>query len=128
MKLLEKVGSAVKKAALATVALGGFLGFAGAGMASAHPRVVVGVGIGGPVVVRGYLAQPTLRQGPTMGRFTRDRGMDLRITAGSTSAIGMRGFTAGASGKESKLRKAKSAGARAPADGMKWLPETVKTE
>lgn len=67
MKLLEKVGSAVKKAALATVALGGFLGFAGAGMASAHPRVVVGVGIGGPVVVRGYLAPAYVAARPYYG-------------------------------------------------------------
>jgi hypothetical protein len=55
MKLREKISGAGKKAALAAVALGGFLAFAGAGTASAHPRVVVGVGIGGPVVVRGYV-------------------------------------------------------------------------
>src|SRR5262245_22947228 len=45
MRLLEKIGGA-----LATVALGGFLAFAAAGTASAHPRVVVGVGIVGPRV------------------------------------------------------------------------------
>lgn len=56
MKLLEKLsGGRMKKVALATALVGGFLAFAGAGSASAHPRVVVGVGIGGPVVVRGYV-------------------------------------------------------------------------
>jgi hypothetical protein len=56
MKLLEKIRSGVmKKVALATALMGGFLAFTGAGTASAHPRVVVGVGIGGPVVVRGYV-------------------------------------------------------------------------
>ena len=54
MKLLEKISSGVtKKVALATALMGGFL--ASAGAVSAHPRVVVGVGIGGPVVVRGYV-------------------------------------------------------------------------
>lgn len=54
MKLLDKISSGVmKKVALATALMGGFLAFAGA--ASAHPRVVLGVGIGGPVVVRGYV-------------------------------------------------------------------------
>jgi len=57
MKLLEKISSGVmKKLALAGVLMGGFVAFAGAGTASAHPRVVVGVRIGGPVVVRGYVA------------------------------------------------------------------------
>jgi hypothetical protein len=57
MKLLEKIGSAVvKKIALATALAGRFLAFAGAGTASAHPRVVVGVRLGWPVVVRGYVA------------------------------------------------------------------------
>jgi hypothetical protein len=55
MNLLEKISGAAKKAALTAAALGGFLAFAGAGTVSAHPRVVVGVGIGGPVVVRGYV-------------------------------------------------------------------------
>ena len=56
VKLLEKIGSGiVRKVALATALMGGFLAFAGAGIASAHPRVVVGVGFGGPVVVRGYV-------------------------------------------------------------------------
>jgi hypothetical protein len=56
MKLLEKISSGVrKKVALATAMVGGFLALAGAGTASAHPRVVVAVGIGGPVVVRGYV-------------------------------------------------------------------------
>ena len=57
MKLLEKIGSGVmKKVGLATALMGGFLAFVGAGPASAHPRVVVGVRVGGPVVVRGYVA------------------------------------------------------------------------
>lgn len=57
MKLLEKISSGlVKKLALAGALMGGFLAFAGAGTASAHPRAVVGVRIGGPVVVRGYVA------------------------------------------------------------------------
>jgi hypothetical protein len=56
MKLPEKIGSGVmKKLGLATALMGGFLAFAGAGAVSAHPRVVVGVRIGGPVVVRGYV-------------------------------------------------------------------------
>jgi len=56
MKLLERIsGRMMKKVALLTALVGGFLAFAGAGSASAHPRVVVGVGIGGPVVVRGYV-------------------------------------------------------------------------
>jgi hypothetical protein len=53
MKLVEKVGGSVmRKAVLATVLMGGFLAFLGAGTASAHPRVFVS--IGGPVVVGGY--------------------------------------------------------------------------
>src|SRR5215813_8705394 len=56
MKLLEKINRGmVKKRALATALIGGFLAFAGAGTASAHPRVVVTARIGGPVVVRGYV-------------------------------------------------------------------------
>jgi len=56
MKLPEKISSGVmKKVALATAFIGGFFAFAGTGTASAHPRVVVGDGIGGPVVVRGYI-------------------------------------------------------------------------
>jgi len=55
MRLLGKIsGAMMKKVALVTALVGGFLAFAGAGSVSAHPRVVVGVGIGGPVVVRGY--------------------------------------------------------------------------
>ena len=54
MKLFEKIGSGmVKKVARATALMGGLLAFAGPGIASARPRVVVGVGFGGPVVVRG---------------------------------------------------------------------------
>ena len=64
MKLLEKIGSGViKKIGLATALVGGFLAFAGAGTASAHPRVVVGVRVGGPVVIRGY-ATPRPFYGP----------------------------------------------------------------
>lgn len=63
MKLLQKIRSGLaakgaKKALLATALMGGFLAFLGAGSASARPRVFVGVGIGGPVVVRGYYAPP----------------------------------------------------------------------
>ena len=66
MKLFEKIGSSiVKKVALATALTGGFLAFAGAGIASAHPRVVVGVGFAGPVVVRGYVA-PAPFYGPVV--------------------------------------------------------------
>jgi hypothetical protein len=55
MKLWERISSGVmKKVAVATALLGDFLAFAGAGTASARPRVVVGVGIGGPLGVRGY--------------------------------------------------------------------------
>ena len=65
MKLLKKIGSGiVRKVALAT-ALMGFLAFAGAGIASAHPRVVVGVGFGGPVVVRAYVS-PAPYYGPVV--------------------------------------------------------------
>jgi len=39
MKLLEKIRGAVKQAAFAKAALGGFLAFARAEAASAHPRV-----------------------------------------------------------------------------------------
>jgi len=66
MKHFEKIGGGmVKKVALATALMGGFLAFAGAGIASAHPRVVVGVGFGGPVVVRGYVA-PAPYYGPVV--------------------------------------------------------------
>ena len=58
MNLLEKIAkNAARKAAFGGLLLLGVLTFA-AGQASAHPRVVVGVGIGGPVVVRGYYAPP----------------------------------------------------------------------
>ena len=60
MKLLGNIaGGLLRKVALATAVMGG-LAFLGAGTASAHPRVVVRVGIGGPVVVHGYVA-PRLR-------------------------------------------------------------------
>ena len=56
MKLLAKLASGTaRKVALAALVMGS-LGFLGTGTASAHPRVVVGVGIGGPVVVPGYVA------------------------------------------------------------------------
>jgi hypothetical protein len=60
MKLLEKIRSGmVRKAVLATALVGGFAAFLGAGTASAAPRVFVGIGIGGPVVVhRGYYVAP----------------------------------------------------------------------
>ena len=55
MKLAKKIGSGLaSKAVMAAALMGGVLGFAGT--ASAHPRVVVSVGIGGPVVVRRYVA------------------------------------------------------------------------
>jgi len=102
MKLLEKISSGVmKKVALATAMVGGFLALAGAGTASAHPRVVVAVGIGGPVVVRGYVGP-----GPGMscrvritGRCRFGRDTDTRTTTDRGCAIGMRGFIAGAIGK-----------------------------
>ena len=57
MKLLEKIGSGVmKKVGPAIELMEGFLAFAGAGTASAHLRVVVGLRVGGPVVVSGYVA------------------------------------------------------------------------
>jgi hypothetical protein len=57
MKRLEKIGSGVmKKVGLAIALMEGFLAFAGAGTASAHPRVVVGLRVGGPLVVSGYVA------------------------------------------------------------------------
>ena len=65
MKLLEKIaGGMVRKVALATLVMGG-LAFLGADTASAHPRVVVGVGIGGPVVVHGYVG-PAPYYGPVV--------------------------------------------------------------
>jgi hypothetical protein len=72
MKLPGKISSGeMRKAVLATALMGGFLAFAGAPTASAHPRVVVGVRIGGAVVVRGYVApRPFYRPvyvGPTYG-------------------------------------------------------------
>jgi len=57
MKLLEKIGSGVmKKVGLATALMGGLLALVGAGPASAHPRVAVRVRVGGPEVVRRYVA------------------------------------------------------------------------
>jgi hypothetical protein len=74
MKLLEKIRSGVmKKVALATALMGGFLAFTGAGTASAHPRVVVGVGIGGPVVVRGYVGAAPVYVGPRYGYYRGPR-------------------------------------------------------
>ena len=58
MKLLETIAKgAARRAALAGLLLLGGLAFA-ASPASAHPRVVVRVGIGGPVAVRGFYASP----------------------------------------------------------------------
>jgi hypothetical protein len=55
MKMLQKLGmTGVRKAVLGAALMGGSLAFLGAGTASASPRVFVG--IGGPVVVRGYYA------------------------------------------------------------------------
>src|SRR2546423_14357184 len=45
---LVKAKKIIGKTALATVALGGFLAFFGAGTASAHPRFYVYGGFGGP--------------------------------------------------------------------------------
>ena len=56
--LAKFANGAVRKAVLATVLMGGFLAFLGAGAASAGPRVYVGVGLGGPVVVRGGYYAP----------------------------------------------------------------------
>ena len=56
MKLLEKIGSGVLRKVILGAALIGTLAFLGAGTASARPRVVVGFGLGGPVVARGYYA------------------------------------------------------------------------
>jgi len=56
MKLLEISSGVMQKLARAGALMGGFLAFAGAGTASAHPRVVVGLRVGGPVVVSGYVA------------------------------------------------------------------------
>jgi hypothetical protein len=59
MRLLKKFGRSISRmTVLATALMGGFLAFLGAGTASAHPRVYVGVGIGGPVVVRGGYYTP----------------------------------------------------------------------
>ncbi|HVO57039.1 MAG TPA: hypothetical protein VMT51_05000 [Dongiaceae bacterium] len=57
MRFLAKLGAA-KKMLLATALMGGFLAFFGASNAAAGPRVFFGVGIGGPVVARGYYAPP----------------------------------------------------------------------
>jgi len=64
MNLLDKIGKgAARRAALSGALLLGVLTLT-AGTASAHPRVVVRVGIGGPVVVRGYYAPPPYYYGP----------------------------------------------------------------
>jgi hypothetical protein len=56
MKRLEEIGKgAARRAVLGGMLFLGFLAFA-AGPASAHPRVVVRVGIGEPAVARGYYA------------------------------------------------------------------------
>src|SRR5215831_21331094 len=79
MKLLERIsGRMMKKVALLTALVGGFLAFAGAGSASAHPRVVVGVRIGGPVVVRGYVG-PGPRYGYAYYHGPRVRYWDARF-------------------------------------------------
>ena len=56
MKLLEISSGVIQKLARAGALMGGFLACLGAGTASAHPRGVVGVRVGRPVVVRGYVA------------------------------------------------------------------------
>jgi hypothetical protein len=56
MKLLEKSGSGVVRKVILGTALIASLAFLGAGTASARPRVVVGFGLGEPVVARGYYA------------------------------------------------------------------------
>jgi len=58
----------------------GFLAFAGASSASARPRFVVGVGFGGPVVVRGYVA-PAHYYGPVYAepRYGFYRGPSVRF-------------------------------------------------
>jgi len=58
MKLREKIGGGkmLKKFALAGVLVTGFLAFAGVGSAAARPRFAVGVGFGGPMAFRGYVA------------------------------------------------------------------------
>ena len=67
MKLLGNIaGGLLRKVALATLVMGG-LAFLGAGTASAHPRVVVGVGIGVPVVAPAYVA-PAPYYGPVVVR------------------------------------------------------------
>ena len=65
MKLFGKIaGGFLRKTALATAVVGG-LAFFGAGTASAHPRVVVGVGIGAPLVAPAYVA-PAPYYGPVV--------------------------------------------------------------
>ena len=54
MKLLERIASEVVPKVISGTALIASLAFLGAGTASARPRVVVGFGLGGPVVARGY--------------------------------------------------------------------------
>jgi hypothetical protein len=65
MKLFGKIaGGFLRKAALATAVVGG-LAFFGAGTGSAHPRVVVSVGIGAPLVAPVYVA-PAPYYGPVV--------------------------------------------------------------
>jgi hypothetical protein len=105
MKLLEQIGSGVmKKVRLATALIGGFLALVGAGPASGHPNVVVGVRVGGPVVVRGYVK----RRDRFMGRPVSLRAMGMLTTTGRARAMGMRGLAAGGTGKRKGTRADKS--------------------
>ena len=71
--ILVKAKKIIGKAALATVALGGFLGFFGAGTASAHPRFYVYGGYGRPYPVyagpRYYYQPAPIYVGPVYGPY-----------------------------------------------------------
>jgi len=70
---LVKAKKIIGKAALATVALGGFLAFFGAGTASAHPRFYVYGGYGRPYPVyagpRYYYEPAPVYVGPVYGPY-----------------------------------------------------------
>jgi len=71
--ILVKAKKIIGKAALATVALGGFLAFFGAGTASAHPRFYVYGGYGRPYPVyagpRYYYRPAPVYVGPVYGPY-----------------------------------------------------------
>ena len=71
--ILVKAKKIIGKAALATVALGGFLAFFGAGTASAHPRFYVYGGYGRPYPVyagpRCYYQPAPVYVGPVYGPY-----------------------------------------------------------